>query len=487
MKLLSDIIYKAGIEEVLGVTHVAVDSVCFDSRKVQKLSLFVAVKGVSSDGHLFIEKAIEDGAVAIVCNEMPEIINQHVTYIKVRDTGYALGIIASNFYDNPSAKLKLVGVTGTNGKTTTVTLLYHLFKFLGYKTGLISTVKNYIDTVEFNATHTTPDAVQLNELLFKMVESGVTFCFMEVSSHSVVQHRITGLTFAGGAFSNITHDHLDYHGTFDNYLAAKKGFFDQLSAQAFAISNRDDRHYAVMLQNTKAIKKTCSINQQADFKAKIIENHFAGLQLQLDGTEVWTKLIGSFNACNILMVYSIAIMLKQDRTNVLTAISSLNPVEGRFQFIRNSNAVTGIVDYAHTPDALINVLKTIQDIRTGNENIITVVGCGGDRDAAKRPLMAEIACKMSNRIILTSDNPRSEDAEEIINQMMKGVDPVAKKKVLCITDRRQAIKTACALAGTNDIVLIAGKGHEKYQEIKGVKYPFDDMQELSEQLQTEKI
>ena len=329
--------------------------------------------------------------------------------------------------------------------------------------------------------------MQLNELLAKMVENGVAYCFMEVSSHSVVQHRITGLTFAGGAFSNITHDHLDYHGTFDNYIAAKKGFFDMLGAQAFAISNRDDRHFAVMLQNTKAIKKTCAINQQADFKAKIIENHFAGLQLHLDGTEVWTKLIGSFNAYNILMVYSIAMMLKQDRTNVLTAISSLNPVDGRFQFIRNGNSITGIVDYAHTPDALVNVLKTIQDIRTGNENIITVVGCGGDRDAAKRPVMAEIACKMSNRVILTSDNPRSEDAEEIINQMMKGVDPVSKKKVLCITDRRQAIKTACALAAPNDIVLIAGKGHEKYQEIKGVKHPFDDMQELSEQLQTEKI
>ena len=487
MKLLSDIIYKSGIEEVLGATHVAVDSVCFDSRKVQKLSLFVAVKGVSSDGHLFINKAIEDGAIAIVCSEMPSEIKEHITYIRVKDTSYALGIIASNFYEHPSSKLKLVGVTGTNGKTTTVTLLYHLFKFLGYKTGLISTVKNYIDTAEYHATHTTPDAVQLNELLAKMVENGVSYCFMEVSSHSVVQHRITGLTFAGGAFSNITHDHLDYHGTFDNYIAAKRGFFDMLSAQAFAISNRDDRHFAVMLQNTKAIKKTCAINQQADFKAKIIENHFAGLQLHLDGTEVWTKLIGSFNAYNILMVYSIAMMLKQDRTNVLTAISSLNPVDGRFQFIRNGNSITGIVDYAHTPDALVNVLKTIQDIRTGNENIITVVGCGGDRDAAKRPVMAEIACKMSNRVILTSDNPRSEDAEEIINQMMKGVDPVSKKKVLCITDRRQAIKTACALAAPNDIVLIAGKGHEKYQEIKGVKHPFDDMQELSEQLQTEKI
>jgi len=487
MKLLSDIIYKSGIEEVLGATHVAIDSISFDSRKVQKLSLFVAVKGVSSDGHLFINKAIEDGAIAIVCSEMPNKIYDNVTYIKVKDTSYALGIIASNFYDNPSTKLKLVGVTGTNGKTTTVTLLYHLFKFLGYKTGLISTVKNYIDNHEFIATHTTPDAVQLNELLAKMVENGIAYCFMEVSSHSVVQHRITGLNFTGAAFSNITHDHLDYHGTFENYIAAKKGFFDQLNAQAFAIVNRDDRHFAVMLQNTKANKKTCSINQQADFKAKIIENHFAGLHLQLDGTEVWTKLIGSFNAYNILMVYSIAMLLKQDRTNVLTAISSLNPVDGRFQFIRSGNGITGIVDYAHTPDALVNVLKTIQDIRTGNENIITVVGCGGDRDAAKRPVMAEIACKLSNRVILTSDNPRSEDAEEIINQMMKGVDTVAKKKVLCISDRRQAIKTACALASTNDIVLIAGKGHEKYQEIKGVKHPFDDMQELSEQLQTEKI
>ncbi|MFN7295070.1 MAG: UDP-N-acetylmuramoyl-L-alanyl-D-glutamate--2,6-diaminopimelate ligase [Bacteroidota bacterium] len=487
MKLLSDIIYKAGIEEVIGATHVAVEGICFDSRKVHKLSLFVAVKGVNSDGHAFINKAIEDGAVAIICSTIPDTLDSDVTYIRVKDTSYALGIIASNYYDNPSSKLKLVGVTGTNGKTTTVTLLYHLFKFLGYKTGLISTVKNYIDTTEYVATHTTPDAVQLNELLAKMVDSGVSYCFMEVSSHSVVQHRITGLQFAGAGFSNITHDHLDYHGTFDNYLAAKKGFFDQLHSDAFAIVNKDDRHFAVMMQNTKATKKTCSINQQADFKAKIVENHFSGLQLQLDGTEVWTKLIGSFNAYNILMVYAIAISLKQDRTNVLTAISSLNPVDGRFQFIRSSNGITGIVDYAHTPDALINVLKTIHDIRTGNENIIVVVGCGGDRDAAKRPVMAEIACKMGNKVILTSDNPRSENADEIINQMMKGVDAVAKKKVLCITDRRQAIKTACALANSNDIILIAGKGHEKYQEINGVKHPFDDMHELSEQLQTEKI
>ena len=487
MKLLSDIIYKSGIQEVVGDTHIAIDAICFDSRLVKKMSVFVAVNGVSSDGHAFIDKAIESGASAVVCNVMPEQLKEHVTYIQVKDTSYALGIIASNFYDHPSTKLKLVGVTGTNGKTTTVTLLYHLFKFLGYKTGLLSTVKNYINNQEIQATHTTPDAVKVNELLAKMVEQGVTYCFMEVSSHSVVQHRITGLTFAGGGFSNITHDHLDYHLTFDNYLAAKKGFFDMLPATAFSIANKDDRHFAVMTQNSKALKKTCSINQQADFKAKIIENHFAGLHLLIDGTEVWTKLIGSFNAYNILMVYSIAILLQQDKTNVLTGLSSLNPVDGRFQFIRSANKITGIVDYAHTPDALINVLKTIHDIRTGNENIIVVVGCGGDRDAAKRPIMAEIACRMSDRVILTSDNPRSEDADEIVNQMMKGVDPVAKKKVLCIVDRRQAIKTACALAQPNDIVLVAGKGHEKYQEIKGVKHPFDDMQELSEQLQTEKL
>ncbi|MCC6251253.1 MAG: UDP-N-acetylmuramoyl-L-alanyl-D-glutamate--2,6-diaminopimelate ligase [Bacteroidia bacterium] len=483
MKVLSDILYKTGIEELIGSTLMEVDNICFDSRNVTKNSVFVAIVGVNSDGHLFIDKAIEKGATAVVCHHFPENINQSVTYIKVKDSALALSIMACNFFDNPSSKLKLVGVTGTNGKTTTVTLLYKLFKELGYKTGLISTVKNYINDFEVEATHTTPEPIQLNSLLTRMVESGVTHCFMEVSSHSIVQHRVSGLQFAGGAFSNITHDHLDYHKTFDNYLAAKKGFFDMLPATAFAIANKDDRHYAVMLQNTRAVKKTCSLGKPADFKGKIIENNFEGLDLVIEGTEFFSKLIGHFNAQNILMVYAIAIMLNEDKTNVLTALSNLNPVDGRFQFIRSTNKITGIVDYAHTPDALTNVLKTIQDIRSGKENIITVVGCGGNRDAAKRPLMAEIACKWSNRVIITSDNPRNEEPDEIINQMMQGVDIINKRKVLCINDRKEAIKAACALANTGDIILIAGKGHEKYQEIKGVKYPFDDMKELSEQFQ----
>ncbi len=480
MKQLSDIIYKTGILEVYGIVHKNMAKICFDSREVEADTLFIAVKGTIQDGHLYIEKAIAKGATAIICTQKPQNINPEITYVIVHDTAYALGIVASNFYDHPSAKLKLIGITGTNGKTTTVTLLYHLFQSLGYKTGLLSTVKNFIGNHEYKATHTTPDAIKLNELLAEMVAQKIDYCFMEVSSHSIVQHRINGLQFTGAAFSNITHDHLDYHGTFENYLKAKKEFFDQLPSSAFALVNRDDRHYSVMIQNTKAQKVTCALNQPADFKAKIIESYFEGLHLQLDGVEVWTKLIGRFNAYNMLMVYAVARLLHQDKNKVLTAISLLEPVDGRFQFIRSASGITGIVDYAHTPDALQNVLKTIQDIRNGNEKIITVIGCGGNRDAMKRPLMAEIACSLSDRVILTSDNPRNENPDEIIAQMMGGVGAASVSKTLCITDRRQAIKTAFAFAAAGDIVLIAGKGHEKYQEINGEKYPFDDMYELSE-------
>ncbi|HXB42116.1 MAG TPA: UDP-N-acetylmuramoyl-L-alanyl-D-glutamate--2,6-diaminopimelate ligase [Bacteroidia bacterium] len=482
MRLLTDILYKAGLEEIIGTTNVAVSSITFDSRKVKKDSLFIAVRGTAVDGHNFIDKSIEAGALAIVCEEIPENKNENITYVKVKNSNYALGIIASNFYDNPSQKLKLVGVTGTNGKTTTVTLLYNLFKSLGNTVGLLSTVKNKIHNEEIPATHTTPDAVALNELLSQMVDKGCQYAFMEVSSHAIVQHRVSGITFAGGVFTNITHDHLDYHKTFDEYIKAKKLFFDHLSEDAFALTNRDDVNGMVMLQNTKANRVTYAIKSVADHKCRIVENHLNGLLLNIDGKEVWVKLIGTFNAYNVLAVYTTALLLRQDSVNILTALSTLNSVEGRFQYLKSESGIIGIVDYAHTPDALKNVLETIKGIRTGNEQVITLVGCGGDRDAAKRPIMADIAAQFSNKVILTSDNPRSEDPEEILNQMQKGIDPVAAKKTLRISDRKEAIKTACTLAKQGDIILVAGKGHEKYQEIKGVKYPFDDYEILKETL-----
>ena len=482
MRLLTDILYKAGLEEIIGTTNVAVSSLTFDSRKVKKDSLFVAVRGTVVDGHNFIAQAIEAGAIAVICEELPENKIENITYVKVKNAGHALGIIASNFYDNPSQKLKLVGVTGTNGKTTTVTLLYNLFKSLGYTVGLLSTVKNKIHNEELQATHTTPDAIALNELLSQMVEKGCQYVFMEVSSHAIAQHRVSGITFAGGVFTNITHDHLDYHKTFDEYIKAKKTFFDNLSEDAFALTNKDDANGMVMLQNTKAHRVTYAIKTAADHKCKIIENHLSGLLLNIDTKEVWVKLIGTFNAYNVLTVYSAALLLKQDTTNILTALSTLNSVEGRFQYLKSETGIIGIVDYAHTPDALKNVLETIKGIRTGNEQVITLAGCGGDRDAAKRPVMAHIACEFSNKVILTSDNPRSEDPEEILNQMLKGINPVDAKKTLRIADRKEAIKTACSLAKQGDIILLAGKGHEKYQEIKGVKHPFDDFEILKETL-----
>ncbi len=482
MKLLSDILYKTGLVEVQGSTNVAITSVTFDSRKVEKDGLFVATRGTKSDGHNFIDKAIDLGALAIVCEEFPLELNDRISYAKVSDSSLALGIMASNFYDNPSSSLKLVGVTGTNGKTTTVTLLFHLFRAMGMKAGMLTTVRNMINNEEIPSTHTTPDAIELNKFLRRMVDAGCKYAFMEVSSHSIIQKRIAGLEFAGGVFTNITHDHLDYHKTFEEYLKAKKTFFDQLPADSFALVNKDDVNGAVMVQNTRALKRSYSVMSIADFKCRVLENQFSGLQLNMDNVEMWSKLIGSFNAYNLLAVYATAMLLGQDKMNVLTTLSTLGPVEGRFEYLRNDNGVTGIVDYAHSPDALKNVLKTIQDIRTGNEQVITVVGCGGDRDTAKRPMMAHIACEFSDRVILTSDNPRSEDPQIILKQMQSGVEKQNNKKTLSIVDRKEAIRTAVALARPGDIVLIAGKGHEKYQEILGVKHPFDDMEVLKDNL-----
>jgi UDP-N-acetylmuramoyl-L-alanyl-D-glutamate--2,6-diaminopimelate ligase len=486
MKLLRDILYKTNLQEVHGSTNIAVTSITFDSRKVVKDSLFVAIKGTQSDGHTFIDKAIESGAIAIVCEQLPENRSEKISYVRVNDSSVALGFMAANFYDQPSESLKLIGVTGTNGKTTTVTLLYHLFRALNIKTGMFTTVRNMINTEEIPATHTTPDAIEINRMLKMMVDAGCKYAFMEVSSHAVVQHRISALNFAGGVFTNITHDHLDYHGTFDAYIKAKKGFFDGLSSSAFALVNKDDANAAVMVQNTKALKRSFSVRAAADYHCRILENQFSGLHLNIDGTEMWSKLIGSFNASNMLAVYATAMLLGQEKMNVLTTLSTLSPVEGRFQYFRGENGITAIVDYAHTPDALKNVLGTIRDIRTGNEQVITVVGCGGDRDRAKRPVMASIACVMSDRVVLTSDNPRSESPEAILEEMKAGVEVKHERNVISIVDRKEAIRTAIALAKSGDIILVAGKGHEKYQEIKGVKHPFDDMNIVRESLKNAK-
>jgi UDP-N-acetylmuramoyl-L-alanyl-D-glutamate--2,6-diaminopimelate ligase len=486
MKLLRDILYKTTLQEVHGSTNIAITSLTFDSRKVTKDALFIAVKGTQSDGHAFITKAIELGAIAVVCETLPAELNEKVTYVRVGNSSLDLGFMASNFYDHPSESLKLVGITGTNGKTTTVTLLYQLFRALNIKAGMFTTVRNMINNEEIPSTHTTPDAIELNRMLRMMVEAGCRYAFMEVSSHSVVQHRIAGLNFAGGVFTNITHDHLDYHGTFDAYIKAKKGFFDILPHGSFALVNKDDAHASVMVQNTKALKRSFSVRSAADYHCRILENQFTGLHLNIDGIEMWSKLIGSFNASNMLAVYATAVLLGQEKMNVLTTLSTLGAVEGRFQYLRSENGITAIVDYAHTPDALKNVLGTIRDIRTGNEAVITVVGCGGDRDKGKRPVMAAIACDLSDRVVLTSDNPRSEDPEAILADMKAGVDGKNERNVLSLVDRKEAIRTAIALAKPGDIILIAGKGHEKYQEIKGVKHPFDDMNIVRESLKNTK-
>jgi len=482
MKLLKDILYKAGIEEVVGSTNVAIENICIDSRLAKKFSLFIAVRGTVVDGHEFIDKAIEQGSLAIVCEELPTNLVKEVNYIQVRNSRFAAGVIASNFYDNPSEKLKLVGVTGTNGKTTVTTLLYELFKNLGYKTGLLSTVRNLIDGEVIEATHTTPDPISLNELLAEMVERGCEYAFMEVSSHALDQHRVAGIEFTGAIFTNISHDHLDYHETFDKYIKAKKMLFDMLPSTAFALTNLDDKNGEVMVQNTKAKVVTYGLKSMADRKAKILENNLTGLILNIDGQEVITRLIGSFNAYNILSVYGAAIELKEEKLQILTTLSNLHSPDGRFQFVKTENNILGIVDYAHTPDALDNVISTIHGLRTGNEKLITLVGCGGDRDKTKRPEMARIAAEGSTKVILTSDNPRSEDPNQIIEDMKTGLDPVLKRKTVSIVDRAEAIRTACMLAEPGDIILLAGKGHEKYQEIKGVKHDFDDMEVLTTNL-----
>lgn len=482
MAILKDILYRVPLVAISGSTEVEVLAITADSRKAEKKSLFVAVKGTITDGHSYIENVVKAGASVIICENMPESFAKNCTYVQVKDSAYALGVIACNFYDNPSQKLKLVGVTGTNGKTTNVTLLYKLFKDLGYKVGMLSTVENYIHNKLIPATHTTPDAINLNKLLNEMVEEGCEYVFMEVSSHALVQHRVAGIQFAGGIFTNITQDHLDFHETFDNYIAAKKMLFDMLPSSAFALVNVDDKRGNVILQNTKASKYTFSLKTMADFKAKMLSNTFEGLNLDIDGHNVWFKLIGNFNAYNLLGVYATAVLLNQDKMEVLQKLSALDTAKGRFDYFISDTKITAIVDYAHTPDALENVLNTIQNIRGGNEQVITVVGCGGNRDKGKRPLMADIACKLSDRVILTSDNPRDEEPSAILEDMIKGVRITDMRKVLTISDRKEAIKTACNFANTNDIILVAGKGHENYQEIKGVKSPFDDKEIVNEML-----
>ena len=480
MKLLRDILYKVGLEEVVGQTNVAITSVAFDSRKVEPHGLFVAISGTQVDGHQFIGTAIEKGAIAIVCEHLPESLVDEITYIRVNNSQEALGFIAANYFDNPSKELKLVGVTGTNGKTTVTTLLYQLFQNLDQKSGLLSTVKIMVGKEQFKATHTTPDQLTINKYLRMMVDAGCKFGFMEVSSHGIDQERIAGLQFAGAVFTNITHDHLDYHKTFNNYIRTKKRLFDGLPKQAFALLNADDKHHVVMTEHTKAKVYTFGLRNPADYKAKLIENQLDGMLLKINEHEFWTKLIGKFNAYNVTAVYAVATLLGQDALQTLTTISTMNSVEGRFQYMRAVDGTIGIVDYAHTPDALQNVLETILDVNNGQAQVITVVGCGGDRDKTKRPEMAKIATRLSDKVLLTSDNPRTEDPDAILDDMEAGLDPVQKAKSLRITDRAQAIKAASQLAQKGDIILVAGKGHETYQEINGVRMHFNDMEELGQ-------
>ena len=475
MKILKDILYKVPLEAVVGNTNISINSIHFDSRKVEFDDVFVAIRGTQSDGHEFINKALEKGALAVVCEEMPERVVNGVTYVQVQNSQQALAIMADNFYENPSQNLKLVGVTGTNGKTTVASLLYQLFKKAGYKVGLLSTVQVLVDDQKFPATHTTPDSLTINEYLRKMNSAGVEFCFMEVSSHGIAQHRTTGLKFAGGIFTNLSHEHLDYHKNFAEYRDVKKVFFDQLPASAFALTNGDDKNGPVMLQNTKARKYTYALKSVADYKAQILENDFGGLLLKVNDREVWTKLIGTFNAYNVLAIYAASELLGLSTLESLKHISELTAVSGRFQYFISEGKITAIVDYAHTPDALQNVLETINSIRTKNEELITVVGCGGDRDRSKRPKMGHIASALSTKVIFTSDNPRTEDPDKIIEEIEKGVEPQNFKKITSITNRRQAIRTAVQMASEKDIILIAGKGHETYQEIHGERKDFDDL------------
>ncbi|MDA9968740.1 UDP-N-acetylmuramoyl-L-alanyl-D-glutamate--2,6-diaminopimelate ligase [Polaribacter sp.] len=478
MKNLKDILNQVSILQLVGQTNIEVHQLVFDSRKIEKNDVFVAQKGVAVDGHLYIDKAISLGANTIVCEAIPEAKKDGVTYVQVEDANNALAIMASNFYDNPSRKIPLIGITGTNGKTTIASLLYQLFKKAGYKVGLLSTVIIKVDEVDFKATHTTPDSVTINRYLDTMINAGVDYCFMEVSSHGIHQKRTAGLTFAGGIFTNLSHDHLDYHNTLAEYRDVKKQFFDALPKSAFALTNIDDKNGSFMLQNTKARKKTYALKTFADFKSKILEKQLSGTLITVAGTEVWTKLIGVFNIYNLTAIIATAELLGLERLEVLTIVSQLESVSGRFEYIVSNDGVTAIIDYAHTPDALKNVLETINDIRTGNENVLTVVGCGGDRDKMKRPKMAHISTQLSTQVIFTKDNPRTENPETILEEMELGVLPENEIKTLTVLNRKQAIKTACKLSKPGDIILIAGKGHENYQEINGVRTHFDDLEEV---------
>jgi UDP-N-acetylmuramoyl-L-alanyl-D-glutamate--2,6-diaminopimelate ligase len=484
MTRLQDILYKVSIRSVNGKLDLPVHDLQIDSRKAGDQSVFIAIKGQRTDGHEFIEEVVRKGVTAIICEVLPTVIQQGVTYVQVENSAVAAGYMAHNFFGQPSEKLKLIGVTGTNGKTTIATLLYKLFTALGNKSGLVGTVQNLIGDSVVASTHTTPDVISLNSMLKEMVDAGCTHAFMETSSHAIDQHRIAGLTYSGGLFSNITHDHLDYHKTFDEYIRVKKSFFDGLPSTAFAISNADDKRGAVMLQNTNAKKYFYSLKTLADFKGKILENNLTGLIMLVDDQEVHFRLIGEFNAYNLLAVYGAAMCLGEEKLEVLRCLSVLTGAEGRFDYVLSpKQKVLGIVDYAHTPDALVNVLSTIQKLKKGHEQVITVVGCGGDRDKTKRPVMGQSACTYSDKVVFTSDNPRSEDPGEIIKEMEEGLNIAAKRKSISVLNRKEAIKTAVSLTKPEDILLIAGKGHEKYQEIKGVKYPFDDKAVLKEMLE----
>lgn len=481
MKTLQNILSTLDVQKCIGSMDVSVSGIQSDSRKVASGNLFVATVGTKVDGHDFIPSVIEKGASVVVCEKLPESISDKVVYVKVANANEALGRLASAWYDYPSSSLNLVGVTGTNGKTTTASLLYQMFSRFGYRCGLLSTVCNYIADEVKPATHTTPDPLSLNEMLAEMVTAGCEYAFMEVSSHSIDQRRIAGLDFAGGVFTNITRDHLDYHKTFANYLAAKKRFFDELPDNAFALTNLDDKNGMVMLQNTKAAKHTYSTRSMADFKAKVLEDNFDGMLLEMNGHEIVVPFIGRFNASNLLAVFGAAVLLGKSEEEVLVQLSALHAVSGRFELVKaNAGGCRAIVDYAHTPDALMNVIKTINEIRCGAGRLITVVGCGGDRDKGKRPMMAKEAVNGSEQVILTSDNPRTEEPQSIIDDMLAGLDVIEKRKVLVVADRYQAIKAACALAQPDDVVLVAGKGHENYQEINGVKHHFDDKEVLRE-------
>ena len=483
MKQLKDLLFGVSLKAVSGSTAIEVSELCFDSRKVTSRDVFIAIRGTQADGHGFVDKALDQGAVAVICESLPARLKDDVTYVEVSDSQKALAIMAANFYENPSRNLNLVGVTGTNGKTTVCSLLYQLFKYAGYKVGLISTIRILVDEAEYETSLTTPDALTINKHLAQMNEAGVEYCFMEVSSHGIAQGRSEGLSFQGAVFTNLSHDHLDYHETFEEYRNTKKKLFDGLLKSAFALTNADDRNGLFMIQNTRARKYTYALKSYADFRAQILEQQMDGQLLKIADQEVWTKLIGEFNAYNLLAIYATAALLGLETLETLQGVSKLKTVDGRFQYYVSKNRITAIVDYAHTPDAIKNVLSTINALRTGNENVITVVGCGGDRDKSKRPVMGHIASEMSTTAIFTSDNPRSEEPGVIIREMEGGVEPQNTRKVISIEDRRQAIRTACKLAHPGDIILVAGKGHETYQEIRGVRSDFNDYEIVKEELE----